>query len=234
MSGPGKGIPGGADCGCGPVPAAGTARPGHSQDRSPAAGSQYKAREKFHVIYLALILSRVVCSGSMSDPDQGGGAWTLLTGHGHVLVEIARNPQARIRDISPVVGLTERSVQAIVADLEAGGTSPDPHRAARGVHREPGQRVPALRPGRTPDRPVPRPARRHRDHGHTRTRRRPRPGTGSAPDSTKVQQRPLTAACTSYRLRPALAGTADKRPAAPLVRDEEALKLQHVHFYAAA
>jgi DNA-binding MarR family transcriptional regulator len=57
----------------------------------------------------------------MSDPNQGGGAWTLLTGHGHVLVEIARNPEARIRDISPVVGLTERSVQAIVADLEAAG-----------------------------------------------------------------------------------------------------------------
>ena len=57
----------------------------------------------------------------MSDPDQAGGTWTLLTGHGHVLVEIARNPEARIRDISPVVGLTERSVQAIVADLEAAG-----------------------------------------------------------------------------------------------------------------
>jgi hypothetical protein len=48
----------------------------------------------------------------MSGPDQSGGTWTLLTGHGHVLVEIARNPKARIRDISPVVGLTERSVQA--------------------------------------------------------------------------------------------------------------------------
>jgi len=57
----------------------------------------------------------------MSDPDQSGGTWTLLTGHGHVLVEIARNPKARIRDISPVVGLTDRTVQAIVADLEAGG-----------------------------------------------------------------------------------------------------------------
>ena len=55
----------------------------------------------------------------MSDPDRHGGSWTLLTGHGHVLVEIARNPEARIRDISAVVGLTERSVQAIVADLEA-------------------------------------------------------------------------------------------------------------------
>jgi DNA-binding Lrp family transcriptional regulator len=38
-----------------------------------------------------------------------------------VLVEIARNPYARIRDISPVVGLTERTVQAIVADLDAAG-----------------------------------------------------------------------------------------------------------------
>jgi DNA-binding IclR family transcriptional regulator len=57
----------------------------------------------------------------MSDPERGQGSWTLLTGHGHVLVEIARNPEARIRDISPVVGLTERSVQSIVADLEAAG-----------------------------------------------------------------------------------------------------------------
>lgn len=53
--------------------------------------------------------------------DEQGGSWTLLTGHGHVLVEIARNPDSRIRDISPVVDLTERTVQGIVADLEAAG-----------------------------------------------------------------------------------------------------------------
>ena len=58
---------------------------------------------------------------SMALADARGGSWTLLTGHGHVLVEIARNPEARIRDISPVVDLTERTVQAIVADLEAAG-----------------------------------------------------------------------------------------------------------------
>jgi DNA-binding MarR family transcriptional regulator len=57
----------------------------------------------------------------MSDLGARGGSWTLLTGHGHVLVEIARDPEARIRDISAAVGLTERSVQAIVADLEAAG-----------------------------------------------------------------------------------------------------------------
>jgi DNA-binding IclR family transcriptional regulator len=57
----------------------------------------------------------------MTDPGASGGSWTLLTGHGHVLVEVARDPEARIRDISAVVGLTERTVQAIVADLEAAG-----------------------------------------------------------------------------------------------------------------
>jgi DNA-binding IclR family transcriptional regulator len=58
----------------------------------------------------------------MGDPDRGGGGtWTLLTGHGHVLVEIARNPEARIRDLSAAAGITERTVQAIVTDLEAAG-----------------------------------------------------------------------------------------------------------------
>jgi DNA-binding IclR family transcriptional regulator len=57
----------------------------------------------------------------MTDPGASGGSWTLLTGHGHVLVEVARDPEARIRDISAAVGLTDRTVQAIVADLEAAG-----------------------------------------------------------------------------------------------------------------
>jgi len=49
------------------------------------------------------------------------GSWTLLTGHGHVLVEIARDPTARIRDIAIAAGITERTAQAIVGDLEAAG-----------------------------------------------------------------------------------------------------------------
>jgi len=54
-------------------------------------------------------------------PNGERGSWTLLTAHGHVLVEIARNPEARMRDISAVAGITERATQAIVADLEAAG-----------------------------------------------------------------------------------------------------------------
>ena len=48
-------------------------------------------------------------------------AWTLLTSHGHVLVEIARNPEARIRDLGAAAGITERATAAIIADLEAAG-----------------------------------------------------------------------------------------------------------------
>ena len=57
----------------------------------------------------------------MDGIGDGSGSWTLLTGHGHVLVEIARNPAARIRDISAAAGITERTAQAIVSDLEAAG-----------------------------------------------------------------------------------------------------------------
>ena len=57
----------------------------------------------------------------MGDPGGRDGSWTLLTGHGHVLVEIARNPEARIRDLSAAAGITERTVQAIVTDLETAG-----------------------------------------------------------------------------------------------------------------
>ena len=62
-----------------------------------------------------------IYSAVMTAQDESGGSWTLLTGHGHVLVEIARSPTARIRDIAAAVGLTERTVQGIVADLEAAG-----------------------------------------------------------------------------------------------------------------
>src|SRR5947207_14260598 len=65
------------------------------------------------------LLARIYSAG-MSVPDERR-SWTLLTGHGHVLVEIARNPTARIRDISAAADLTQRTVQVIVADLQAAG-----------------------------------------------------------------------------------------------------------------
>lgn len=46
--------------------------------------------------------------------------WTFLSNHGHVLVCLSRNPQSRLRDIAEEVGITERRVAGIIADLEAG------------------------------------------------------------------------------------------------------------------
>lgn len=47
--------------------------------------------------------------------------WTFLTNHAHVLICIGCSPDARIRDIADEVGITERAVQLIIADLEKAG-----------------------------------------------------------------------------------------------------------------
>ena len=51
----------------------------------------------------------------------GEKGWTFLTNHGHVLVCLATDPDARMRDVADRVGITERAVQQIVAELEVGG-----------------------------------------------------------------------------------------------------------------
>lgn len=43
--------------------------------------------------------------------------WTFLSNHGHVLVCIHQDPDARIRDIAEQVGITERAAQGLVSDL---------------------------------------------------------------------------------------------------------------------
>ena len=48
-------------------------------------------------------------------------SWTLFSNHGHVLVCLARNSEARLRDVAADVGITERAVQKIVRDLQDGG-----------------------------------------------------------------------------------------------------------------
>lgn len=53
--------------------------------------------------------------------DAGTRPWTLLTSHGRVLLLIAQNPDLRLRDIAEQAGITERSAQTIVADLEQEG-----------------------------------------------------------------------------------------------------------------
>ncbi|WP_051944121.1 helix-turn-helix transcriptional regulator [Streptacidiphilus rugosus] len=47
--------------------------------------------------------------------------WTFLTNHARVLVQISRDPSARVRDLAATCLLTERAVSRIIADLEEGG-----------------------------------------------------------------------------------------------------------------
>lgn len=55
---------------------------------------------------------------SETDPE---ATWFLLTNHGNVLLCIAREPTIRISEISDKVGIGERAVQKIVADLDSEG-----------------------------------------------------------------------------------------------------------------
>ncbi|MFF4011323.1 MarR family transcriptional regulator [Streptomyces sp. NPDC001717] len=47
--------------------------------------------------------------------------WTFLTTHARVLLAISRDPGVRLRDIALICGVTERTAQAVVADLEEAG-----------------------------------------------------------------------------------------------------------------
>ena len=48
-------------------------------------------------------------------------SWSFLTNHARVLLCIASDPGARLRDIAATLGITERSAYGIVTDLTAAG-----------------------------------------------------------------------------------------------------------------
>ena len=50
-----------------------------------------------------------------------GKPWTFLTSHAQVLLCVAHDPDARLRDIAAQVGITERAAQRIIADLIESG-----------------------------------------------------------------------------------------------------------------
>jgi len=52
----------------------------------------------------------------MSEPT-----WGFVTNHFYVLRCIARDPSLTLREVAERIGITERAVQRIVAELEEGG-----------------------------------------------------------------------------------------------------------------
>jgi len=55
------------------------------------------------------------------EADGHGPAWTFFTSHARVYFAIAGDPDVLVRELAERVGLTDRNVQRIVADLEEGG-----------------------------------------------------------------------------------------------------------------
>lgn len=66
-------------------------------------------------------------------PDSHG--WTFFTNHAHVLLCLAEDPEMRLRDVVAAVGITERAVQKIISELEAGGVLERERRGRRNVYR---------------------------------------------------------------------------------------------------
>jgi predicted transcriptional regulator len=55
------------------------------------------------------------------DDALAAAGWTFLTNHAHVLLCLAESPASRMREVAARVGITERAVQRIVAELEEAG-----------------------------------------------------------------------------------------------------------------
>jgi len=78
------------------------------------------------ILYLVSVIEELVNTkynspNSCLPGDYCMSNWTLFSNHGHVLVCLARDSEARLRDVAASVGITERAVQKIVRDLQDGG-----------------------------------------------------------------------------------------------------------------
>ncbi len=83
---------------------------------------------------------------------QGVAEWSFLTNHARVLLYIAHDPGARLRDISASLGITERTAHGIITDLAEAGYVVKQKDGRRNRYRieahlplrEPGSREPAI------------------------------------------------------------------------------------------
>lgn len=57
----------------------------------------------------------------MAKERKSGRDWTFLSNHGHVMVYLSRHEECLIKDIALGVGITERSAQMILSELEESG-----------------------------------------------------------------------------------------------------------------
>ncbi len=79
------------------------------------------------------IVNRKMKKKPLPRPEASG--WTFFTNHAHVLVCLAGDPEMRLRDVGVEVGITERAVQKIISELEAGGVLERERQGRRNVYR---------------------------------------------------------------------------------------------------
>ena len=72
--------------------------------------------QEYQEVKLAAVLAEMAKKPENSAPTIPG--WTFLSNHGHVLLCLAAEPGRRLRDVAAHVGITERTVQRIVTELE--------------------------------------------------------------------------------------------------------------------
>ena len=53
--------------------------------------------------------------------DGRGSSWTFLTNHGHVLLAVAADADARVEELADRVGISRRATLSILGDLEDAG-----------------------------------------------------------------------------------------------------------------
>ncbi|MDG2303748.1 MAG: winged helix-turn-helix domain-containing protein [Candidatus Binatia bacterium] len=47
--------------------------------------------------------------------------WTFFSNYGHILLALAQDPAARLRDLAERVGITERAVHRLLSEMESAG-----------------------------------------------------------------------------------------------------------------
>jgi len=90
-------------------------------DEKPKLSSRKRARAP---LAAKASPSKVRTSAAADSPlpePAGHHHWTFLSNHSHVLILLAKNSSLVLREVAWQVGITERAVQRIIADLEAGG-----------------------------------------------------------------------------------------------------------------
>lgn len=90
--------------------------------RSPRAGASFAPPSSDAAPRAAAtIAAAAIAPAPNASAEPSSPRWTFLTNHAHVLILLSQNSSLVLREVAARIGITERAVQRIVADLEDDG-----------------------------------------------------------------------------------------------------------------